>query len=178
MDHRRYWFKAIKEQLVVMVLGGNNGILVYLDITGFLGFTRLLDYAGFLGSFGLLGSNDFNWFTHEPHVEDDFLEISSSSSLTPRTTCWVKVILRSRSFQGQGHFEVTVISRSRLCQGHFEVTVISSSRSFQGQGHFKVPDPKCHLLYMIFLDLLPPSLIIIIIPYPMNHLLTMRLRQW
>ena len=39
-----------------MVLGGNNGILVYLDITGFLGFTRLLDYTGFLGSFGLLGS--------------------------------------------------------------------------------------------------------------------------
>ena len=71
MDHRQYWFKAIKEQLVVMVLGGNNGILVYLDITGFLGFTRLLDYAGFLGSFGLLGSNDFNWFAHEPHVEDD-----------------------------------------------------------------------------------------------------------
>ena len=68
MDHRRYWFKAIKEQLVVMVLGGNNGILVYLDITG---FTRLLDYTGFLGSFGLLGSNDFNWFAHEPHVEDD-----------------------------------------------------------------------------------------------------------
>ena len=52
MDHRRYWFKAIKEQLVVMALGGNNGILVYLDITGFLGFTRLLDYTGFLGSFG------------------------------------------------------------------------------------------------------------------------------
>ena len=87
MDHRRYWFKAIKEQLVVMVLGGNNGILVYLDITGFLGFTRLLDYTGFLGSFGLLGSNDFNWFTHEPDIEDDFLEISSS--LIPRTTCWV-----------------------------------------------------------------------------------------
>ena len=60
----------------------------YLDITGFLDFTRLLDYAGFLGSFGLLGSNDFNWFTHEPtNVDDDFLEISSSSSLTPRTTC-------------------------------------------------------------------------------------------
>ena len=108
MDHRRYWFKAIKEQLVVMVLGGNNGILVYLDITG---FTRLLDYTGFLGSFGLLGSNDFNWFAHEPHVEDDFLEISSSSSLTPRTTCWVKFILRSRSFQGQ--FKVKVNSRSR-----------------------------------------------------------------
>ena len=68
MDHRRYWFKAIKEQLVVMVLGDNNGILVYLDVTG---FTRLLDYTGFLGSFGLLGSNDFNWLAHEPHVEDD-----------------------------------------------------------------------------------------------------------
>ena len=129
MDHRRYWFKAIKEQLVVMVLGGNNGILVYLDITGFLGFTRLLDYTG---------SNDFNWFTHEPHVEDDFLEISSSSSLTPRTTCWVKVILRSRLFQGQGHFRVKVILRSRsfqgqgrfMTQGHFEVTAISRSRSF------------------------------------------------
>ena len=140
MDHRRYWFKAIKEQLVVMVLGGNNGILVYLDITG---FTRLLDYTGFLGSFGLLGSNDFNWFTHEPHVDDDFLEISSSSSLAPRTTCWVKVILRSRLFQGQGHFRVKVILRSRSfqgqgrfkTQGHFEVTVISRSRSFQGQDH-------------------------------------------
>ena len=117
MDHRRYWFKAIKEQLVVMVLGGTNGILEYLDITGFL------------GSFGLLGSNDFNWFTHKPHVEDDFLEISSSSSLTPRTTSWVKVILRSRSFQGQGHFEVMVISRSRSFQGqgHFEVLVLSRS---------------------------------------------------
>ena len=45
MDHRRYWFKAIKEDLVVMVLSGNNGILVYLDITGFLGFSRLLDYT-------------------------------------------------------------------------------------------------------------------------------------
>ena len=87
MDHRRYWLKAIKEQLVVMVLGGNNGILVYLDITGFLGFTHLLDYTGFLGSFGFLGCNDFNWFTHKPHVEDDFFEISSSSSQTPRTTC-------------------------------------------------------------------------------------------
>ena len=53
MDHRRHWFK---EQLVVMVLGDNNGILVCLDITGFLGFTRLL------------GSNDFNWFTPQPHV--------------------------------------------------------------------------------------------------------------
>ena len=139
MDHRRYWFKAIKEQLVVMVLGGNNGILVYLDITGFLGFTRLLDYTGFLGSFGLLGSNDFNWFTHEPHVDDDFLEISSSSSLTPRTTCWVKVILRSRLFQGQGHFRVKVILRSRPFQGQgrFEVMVISRSRLFQGQGHLR-----------------------------------------
>ena len=52
MDHRRYWFKAIKEQVVVMVLGGNNGILVYLDINGFLGFTCLLDYTCFLGFFG------------------------------------------------------------------------------------------------------------------------------
>ena len=127
MDHRRYWFKAIKEQLVVMVLGGNNGILVYLDITG---FTRLLDYTGFLGSFGLLGSNDLNWFTHEPHVEDDFLEISSSSSLTLRTTCWAKVILRSQSFQVQDHFKVKVISRSFQGQGCFKVKVISRSRSF------------------------------------------------
>ena len=84
MDHRQNWFK---EQLVVMVFGGNNGKLVNLDITGFPGFTHLLDYTGFLGSFGFLGCNDFNWFTHKPHVEDDFLEISSSSSLTPRTTC-------------------------------------------------------------------------------------------
>ena len=52
MDHRRYWFKAIKEQLVVMVFGGNNGKLVNLDITGFPGFTHLLDYTGFLGSTG------------------------------------------------------------------------------------------------------------------------------
>ena len=112
MDHRRDWFKAIKEQLVVMVLGGNNGILVYQDITGFMGITHLLDYTGFLGSFGLLGFNDFNWFTDEPHVEDDFLEISTSSSLTPKATSWVKGILRSQSFQGQGHFEVIVLSRS------------------------------------------------------------------
>ena len=34
MDHRRYWFK---EKLVIMVLAGNNGLLVNLDITGFLG---------------------------------------------------------------------------------------------------------------------------------------------
>ena len=51
-----FFNKAIKKQLVVIVLGGNSGILEYLDITGFLGFTRLLDYTGFLGSFGLLGS--------------------------------------------------------------------------------------------------------------------------
>ena len=43
-----------------MVLGGNNGILVHLDITRFLGFTSLLEYTGFLSSFGLLGSNDFH----------------------------------------------------------------------------------------------------------------------
>ena len=53
-----------------MVLGGNNGIRVYLDITSFLGFTRLFDDTGFLGSFGLLSSYDFNfnWNPHEPHV--------------------------------------------------------------------------------------------------------------
>ena len=55
MDHRRYWFKAIEEQLVVMDLYGNNGILEYLDITGFLSFTRLLDYVYWFPG--------FLWFT-------------------------------------------------------------------------------------------------------------------
>ena len=65
----------------------------------------------------------------------------------------VTVISRSRSFQGQGC--VKVILKSQSFQGHLKVKVILRSRSFQGQGHFKVPDPKRYLLYMIFLDLLP-----------------------
>ena len=60
MDHRRYWFK---EQLVIMVLAGNNGLLVNLDSTDFLGFIRLLDYTGFMGSTGFVGFTDFNWFS-------------------------------------------------------------------------------------------------------------------
>ena len=39
MDHWRYW---LEEQLV----SGNNGLLVNLDINGFLGFTDLLKYTG------------------------------------------------------------------------------------------------------------------------------------
>lgn len=42
-----------------MVLAGNNGLMVNLDIAGLLGFTRLLDYTGFLSSTGLVGSKDF-----------------------------------------------------------------------------------------------------------------------
>ena len=50
MDRRRYWFK---EQLVIMVLIG-KGLLVYLDITGFVGFTGLLGSTGFLILTGFL----------------------------------------------------------------------------------------------------------------------------
>ena len=49
MDHRRYW---LIEQLVKMVIMGNNGLLENLDITGFLGFTDLLDCISFLGYTG------------------------------------------------------------------------------------------------------------------------------
>ena len=48
MDPRRYCFI---EQLVIMVLAGNKGLLVNLDNTGFLGST------------GLVGFTDFNWFS-------------------------------------------------------------------------------------------------------------------
>ena len=48
MDHRRYCFI---EQLVIMVLAGNKGLLVNLDNTGILGST------------GLVGFTDFNWFS-------------------------------------------------------------------------------------------------------------------
>ena len=48
-----------------MILAGNNGLLVNLDSTDFLGFIRLLDYTGFMvstgfvGFTGLLGSTGF-----------------------------------------------------------------------------------------------------------------------
>ena len=50
MDRWRYWFK---EQVVIMVLIC-KGILVNLDITGFVGFTGLLGSTGFLIQTGFL----------------------------------------------------------------------------------------------------------------------------
>ena len=70
MDHRRYWFI---EQLVKVVLAGNNGLSTNLDITGFLGFTSLvgiLDDDDFLGSPSSLPPHHL---PHELLVEDDFL---------------------------------------------------------------------------------------------------------
>ena len=76
-----------------MGLAGNNWLFENLDITGFLSFTRLMDYTCSVGSIGSVDCTDFNWFSveydylvishliippwpHEPHVEDDFLEVS------------------------------------------------------------------------------------------------------
>ena len=50
MNRRRYWFK---EQLVIMVLIG-KGLLINLDITGYVGFTGLLGSTGFLILTGFL----------------------------------------------------------------------------------------------------------------------------